>query len=247
MSDITFPSTHVRDCDTDWDLQAKILQVLNAGLGGDPASDIAAVAFYASQAVAVASAENFYAASAASQAALLAELAQKTEPADAQLVHTSKSAITAEFTRPADTTAYAINDVVGPHTTPAVMTFTNVARLNGGSGFITNIKLTKSQTNSTNALFRLWIFNTAPAAIADNAQFTGLYADRAKVVGYVDLVCATEGTGSDCATATAANINLGFVCTGASRTLYGVLEAKQAYAPAANSEAFSVEITSVLD
>lgn len=246
----------VRDCDTEWDLIAKLLQLENAEAGNLTQSN-AANAFYASQAVAVAAAQNFYAANHLDQAQLLAalnsgiphtdsaailtELLQKTEPADAQLVRGSMSVVSTEFTRPADTTAYAINDVVGP-AVPAVMTFANVARVAGGSGYITNIRCVKSTTTTTNALFRLWLYNTAPVALVDNAAFTLLYANRAARLGYCDLVLQTEGAGSDSASAFVANWNCKYSCTVASRDIFAVVEAKQAYSPG-NAETFFVELT----
>lgn len=147
--------------------------------------------------------------------------------------------VNGEFARPGDTTAYAINDVVG---NGAVVTFQNVGAEPEGSGYITNVRLVKSTATVANALFRLWLYNSAPAAIADNSPFTLLYADRAIRLGYVDLACTTEGTGSDSASALVTNINLKFKCAAGSQNLWGVLEAKQAYAPGA-SEVFWLELT----
>lgn len=146
-----------------------------------------------------------------------------------------------EFVRPADTTAYAANDVVG--TNPATnRTFLNAARIAGGSGYITNVRLTKSSATVTNAFFRLWLYAVAPTAIADNAQMTLLWANRANRFGYIDLACTTEGTGSDSAMALVTNINLKFDCAEGDRNIYGVLEAKQAYTPA-SGETFFIELT----
>ena len=162
-------------------------------------------------------------------------------PTDAQFVHGSMAVVSAEFERPNDTTAYSGNDVVGP-TVAAVMTFANVGRIVGGNGYVTNVRLVKSTNVTANATFRLWLYQTAPAAIADNAPFTLLYANRAIRLGYVDLPCSTEGAGSDSASSFLTNVNLKFACTAASRDLYGVLEVKQAYIPGA-LEDFFVEIT----
>ena len=162
-----------------------------------------------------------------------------------QVVLGSLAVVTAEFTRPANTTQYAANDVVGPHTTAAVMTFTNIALASNGNGYITNARLMKSQTNTTDALFRLWLFNTSVTPISDNSPFTLLFTNRTNCLGYIDFVCITEGSGSDSASAIVDNINLKFACTGGVRNIYGVLEAKQAYAPASNSEQFFVELTAI--
>jgi hypothetical protein len=147
--------------------------------------------------------------------------------------------VNGEFTRPNDSTPYAANDVVG---NGAVVTFTNVGDSANGSGYVTNVRLVKSTATITNAVFRLWLYATAPTPIADNAQFTLLWANRAARLGYVDLACTTEGTGSDSASAFVTNVNLKFMCAGGSRNLFGVLEAKQAYTPGA-SESFYIELT----
>jgi hypothetical protein len=123
-----------------------------------------------------------------------------------------------------------------------VITFANVARIADGAGYITNVRLVKDEPTITNAFFRLWLYNVAPAAIADNAQFTLLYANRATRLGYVDLVATTEGTGSDSASAFATNVNLKFMCAGGGRNLFAVVEAKQAYTPV-SGEKFFVELT----
>jgi hypothetical protein len=164
-----------------------------------------------------------------------------TTPTDAQLVRGSMAVVSATFTRPNDTNAYSANDTVGP-TVAAVMTFANVGRVVAGTGYITNVRLVKSTNVTSNATFRFWLYQTAPAAIADNAPFTLLYANRAIRLGYVDLPCTTEGAGSDSASCFLANVNLKFACAAGSRDLYGVLETKQAYAPGA-LENFWVEIT----
>lgn len=147
--------------------------------------------------------------------------------------------VNGEFARPGDTTTYAANDVVG---NGSVVTFQNVGAEEGGSGYITNVRLVKSTATITNAVFRLWLYSEAPTPIADNAPFTLLWVNRAKRLGYVDLACTTEGTGSDSASAFVTNLNLKFMCGAASRNLWGVLEAKQAYAPGA-SEVFWLEVT----
>lgn len=168
----------------------------------------------------------------------------------AQLIYNASSGVagygnifnvSAEFTRPADTTAYAPNDVVGP-TVADVLTFVDAARVDGGRGYITNATIVKDETTVTNSLFRLWVYSVAPTPIADNSPYTLLYADRDSYLGYVDFACSTEGTGSDSAQALVTNVNLAFRCAPGSRNLYGVLEAKQAYLPA-SGENFWIGLT----
>jgi hypothetical protein len=148
----------------------------------------------------------------------------------------------ATFARPANTTAYAANDAVSDSTSaPTVLTFNTVSKRPAVSGYVVKARLITDQSTNT-AQFRLWLYHTAPTAINDNAAFTYLYADRAKLAGYVDLgPLQTEGSGSDAAFATEGTVRLPFV-NGPTRALYGLLETKTAFTPASGQN-FYVEIT----
>lgn len=145
------------------------------------------------------------------------------------------------FQRPADSTAYAASDVVGPNVA-AVQAFSNAAVANGGSGYVTKARLTTDVAVTTLANFRLYLFSVAPTAIADNSPFTLLYANRLVRVGYIDFALGTEGTGSDCAEAVATGLLIPFKCAVTDTALYGVLVAKAAYVPG-NAENFALELT----
>lgn len=154
--------------------------------------------------------------------------------------------VKSEFTRPADTNAYAQYDVVcGSTTEPALLEFASVAQHEGKGGWIRKIKAYKNSTNITNASFRLHLFNKSITAVADNAQFPRLYANRDKYVGYIDFVFASGGTGSDCAfaygTMSSDNMPLSFKTENPENKLYGVLEAQAAYTPA-SGELFSIQL-----
>ncbi len=152
--------------------------------------------------------------------------------------------VSASFTRPADTTAYAAKDAVSNSTSaPTVLTFTNLARINAGSGYITKARLMTDQAANV-ARFRLHLYHTAPTAINDNAQHAMLWANRANRIGFIDFeAMQTEGTGSDTANALNSTIRLAFVCAAASRTLYGLLETRDAFTPA-NAQNFFIELMS---
>jgi hypothetical protein len=145
----------------------------------------------------------------------------------------------AEFTRPSDTTQYTAGDVVGPVTTPATMSFANAAFSTGGGGIIRAIRIHKSTATVTLSTFRLWFYNADVTPIADNSAWTTLYADRGKLIGYVDPVIMVSG-GSGAATYLAnADIRYNTV---AGKTIYAVLSAVGAYTPA-SAETFSVSLT----
>lgn len=99
----------------------------------------------------------------------------------------------ATLTRPADTTAYTAKDAVADSTSaPTVLTFSNLARVNAGSGYIVKARLMTNQSTNT-ARFRLHLFDTSPTAINDNAAYTLLWANRATRIGYIDLTaCQTD-------------------------------------------------------
>jgi hypothetical protein len=160
-------------------------------------------------------------------------------PTSVSAVGASTAIVAATFARPSDTNVYAVDDVVG---SGAVITFANLGRDLGGTGYITNARLAKSTAVITNASFRLWLFSAAPAAIADNSPFTLLWANRAIRDGYIDFACITAGSGSDSASAALANLNIRYSCATDSRSIFGVLTARQAYVPG-NAENFFVELT----
>lgn len=150
--------------------------------------------------------------------------------------------VSTEFERPNDVVAYTAEDVVGP-TPAAVLTFAGAARLVGGSGYIVGARLMTDQAANTER-FRLHLYDTAPAAIADNAAFTGpLYADRATYIGYVDFPALTaEGAGATAAHGQNSDIRLAFVAPAAATSIFGVLETLTAWTPAALQD-FFVELT----
>ena len=145
------------------------------------------------------------------------------------------------FTRPADTTAYAALDTISPATT-ANLTFSNAARVNGGSGYITKVRLMTNQSPNV-ARFRLHLFHTAPTAIADNAPYTLLFANAANRIGSLDLpACRTEGSGSNASASSNIVDRLPFVCAVDSRNIIGILQTLDAFTPASGQQ-FFVELT----
>lgn len=159
-------------------------------------------------------------------------------------VGTNGVRVSVELTRPADTTAYAINDVVSNSTTsPTVLTFSNVARVNAGSGYIVKARILTDQKANV-AAFRLHLFHTSPTATNDNAAYPLLYANAANRIGYIDFPAMNT---EDATTSTAANTlwtgQLHFVCASASRDIYGVLETKTVFTPASGQK-FYIELNS---
>lgn len=144
-----------------------------------------------------------------------------------------------ELTRPANTDAYAAKDAVGP--TSALLTFTDLARVTGGTGYITKARIITDQKTLT-ARFRLHLFNAAPTAIADNAPFLLLYADASKRIGYIDFPAFATEDATNSTAAVAQNIldRLPFVAV--TKTLHGVLETLDVFTPA-SAQKFIVYLT----
>lgn len=130
-----------------------------------------------------------------------------------------------EITRPADTDAYAANDVISTSTSaPTVLTFSNCAANDEGFGYITKARLfVDSATALLGMAVRLHLYHTAPTAINDNAAFTLLYANAVNRIGFIDFpTLATGGLGSNSAAALWVDIPLLFNCARGSKDLYGI-------------------------
>lgn len=157
------------------------------------------------------------------------------------------------MTRPADTTAYAAGDGVTTSTSaPAAMTVTGVARIDGGSGVVIGGRATKSTATTTNASFRLWLYQDTPSAIPnDNSAFSAaVVADRAKLIGTAtaDFSGTSAIVGSDgiMVPLTLSRTQMAFVCAGGSDDLIIIWEARAAYTPG-SSEVFYVELDVLQD
>lgn len=150
--------------------------------------------------------------------------------------------IAATFTRPSDTTAYAAKDAVSNSTSsPTILTFTSMARISGGSGYITKARLYTNQSTNV-SLFRLHLYNSSITAINDNAAFTILDTNAATHVGAIDFpVLQTEGSGSDVAYGVNSSIYIPFVTSG-SANLFGLLEVLTAFTPA-SAQTFKIYLS----
>lgn len=162
-----------------------------------------------------------------------------------------------DFTRPADTTAYASGDVIANSTSAAtVMTFPNCAEP-GKGGCIRSVLLMDGAAQATKLNADLFLFSVTPVSYGnDNGAFVPTDAEMKNLIGVVSL----DGT-------TAANLKVGdatvgdggnvliqqtglavpFQCApgsasaGADSNLYGVLIARNAYTPV-SAETFRVQL-----
>ena len=144
------------------------------------------------------------------------------------------------FTRPADTSAYTAQDVVSNSTSaPALLTFSGAARVVGGSGIILSARHMKTGTVASGATYRLHIYKDSSVTPQnDNSQFTMLFANRSKRVGYIDFSHSAAGSGSDSTGALSTFTNLPFVCDVAATALYGILTITSAFTPISAEQHF---------
>lgn len=158
------------------------------------------------------------------------------------------------FTRPADTTAYTANDLVGTSTSVVAANSTIIADAvyDGADGFrFDRVRLYKSGISLTNASFRVHIFNALPVwSVGDNGAGGAITAlavtDMAGHVGYVDITM-------DRASATAGAYGMANPSSGAitakpsavtSTALYVAVQATAAYTPA-SGETFTVALEGI--
>jgi hypothetical protein len=159
----------------------------------------------------------------------------------------SEVRIQANFTRPADTTAYAAGDLVANSTTAGSvvpLSFTNAVRTAGDCLRIERVRIEKSSTSLTNAAFRLHLFEASPTpTVGDNGVFNsaGTLATNNMLNHAGTFPVTMVWSGSDGA------MGIGVPTTGSGATasptsgtsLFGLLEVTGAYTPA-SGEVFYV-------
>ena len=150
--------------------------------------------------------------------------------------------VSATFTRPADTTAYADGDLVANSTTAGSVV--PLAFSVGEEGcYITRIRLEKSDTDVTAATFSIRLFLQSPTVgVGDNAAITH---DVSGHIATITLGTMVSGTDDDYITLNAGDTNLGVPILVPGRQgskIFGLVTAGAAYTPA-NAEVFTCYIT----
>ena len=137
------------------------------------------------------------------------------------------------ITRPNDTTAYAVNDVVST-TAGEILEFSTGLSV-GGSGIImgSRMKVAVSAVPAGMSAFRLHLYNAAPTAIADNAAFNLPAADLGKYLGYITI--STPIDLGDNIVSQDDNINFTFDLAASDTKLYGILQTGGAFTPSAST------------
>ena len=140
----------------------------------------------------------------------------------------------ANFTRPADTTAYASGDMVANSTTAGSvvpMQFSGIpADQISGISRIDAVRIRKSGTSVTNANFRVHFFSAAPTvASGDNSAFST--SGLATYIGAMDVTVDRAFTDGACGRGISISGTPIMVET-TSNVLFALIEARGAYTPA---------------
>jgi len=144
------------------------------------------------------------------------------------------------FTRPADRSAYTALDTIANATSGAIVaTFSNIGRVNGGSGYIVGARLLTDQKTNT-ARYRLHLYRVSPTAINDNSPFTLLWANYGIRIGKIDInnVGTEDASNSTAAVGSNYDIRLPFQCQAGDKNIYGILETLTAFTPASAQNFF---------
>ncbi len=155
----------------------------------------------------------------------------------------------ASFTRPADTTAYGVGDLVANSTTAGsvvAMSLAGMAQKAGAGGKIVGARLRKSGAGTTNAAFRVHLFSAAPATVAngDNGAFST--SGVADYIGALDVTIDRAFTDGAFGRGMPLAGNFLDYITAGGTTLYALIEARGAYTPA-SGETFVLTLAALPD
>lgn len=158
--------------------------------------------------------------------------------------------VQASFTRPADTNQYSAGDVVCDSTSaPTILTFTGATKDGlAGSSIIQSATITSSANQTTLPDLQLWLFDTAPAAVNDNAAFAPSDSELNKLIAIISFpqaqfVVANSASGaSGNVVCNAQGLWLPFNTTAASNgSIFSQLVVRNAYTPV-SGESFQIRL-----
>jgi len=141
-------------------------------------------------------------------------------------------AISGVVTRPADTTAYAVADVLSDSaSSPTILTFAAVARTNGALGYVLGGTMVTSTAAATAAMVRLLLFNTAPTAVNDNAALSLTDAHALLCIGWLTFDVWQTTANNRIYMARLEGQAPQFDCAAASDDIYAIPVLQNAYTP----------------
>lgn len=151
----------------------------------------------------------------------------------------------ANFTRPADTTAYASGDLVANNTAAAsvVPLSWTAARTVTGLFQVRAALMRKSDAGVTNAQFRLHLFSATPtiATTGDNGVFASVVTGYTTHLGFIPITVAQVFAAGSTGRGVPNEGQEILAVAGAGRLLYGLLEARAAWTPT-SAEVLTVDL-----
>jgi len=151
----------------------------------------------------------------------------------------------ANFSRPANTTAYASGDLVANSTTAGSVTPLSFS-LGVGEFRVLRARIKRSQATATNASFRLHLYAESPSLT--NGDNDAWLSNESGWLGFLTSAAANAVTFSNGGAGIAvwesntATAPWGLhIALGSGTTIYGLLEARAAYTPA-SGETFTVTL-----
>jgi hypothetical protein len=145
---------------------------------------------------------------------------------------------TTSFTRPSDTTAYAVGDAISDSTsapTSGGFTFTSAASGTGKSGIITDLIVTSSAAGALNG--EIQIFDTAVTNINDNSAYAISDSEVQTLIGSIPFTLIATGNNASC---TVSGVGLGFTTVG-NANLRFLVRVMAAYTPV-SAEVFTFRL-----
>ncbi len=164
--------------------------------------------------------------------------------ADGAVKVVDANVVTANFSRPNDTTTYAAGDTVSDSTSaPTAFTASGFARNSGGSGRITSLTVIDEAAPALKANLELWIFSAAYTNNNDNTAWNPSLANARNLIAIVPLGGnPTVGGATAVSIYNAQGLDIPYVC--AATALWWALVVRNAYIPVAVERfnfAFGVE------
>lgn len=169
---------------------------------------------------------------------------------DAVLVGGTTFTVSADLTRPSNTTAYAQYDIIAVQASGTNVVFLefDTGKVDS-SGYITKARLETNRT-AESAQYRLLLFRvpetgltTRLTSLGDNDIFPLIFANRAHRIGYIDFTTwITGGSGSDSALSLSTDVRLKYGLASGASKLYGLLINLGAQTPA-SAQQYSVALS----
>ncbi|MEA3272467.1 MAG: hypothetical protein U9P90_02260 [Patescibacteria group bacterium] len=149
--------------------------------------------------------------------------------------------VSANFTRPANTTAYAQYDAMNNSTSaPVVLTFSDVGAENGENVLIQEVSIKTTNGASLLPDMNLWLFSESVTATNDNSEMSLTDAHNLLILDVIPLTDSYKAALNGIAKTH--NISSQIKLKSTSKNIYGLLQADAAYTPI-SEEVFTINIS----